>query len=436
MKSLSEILGASGLRDYVRSGMPPALRLGGAFLQLLATVLIARVLGAERAGDFFFWSMTLMTIGQVATFGLDRYTLQQMPRLREEPETRLRLLGAIRATSVVVATGFGGILILYAIVLQPEFDRPFWWYLLPPLCTVGVALCMINGDAMIAMGRPVWGILFRHTFTTSLFVGSAALLAFGSQLTANSALACFSLAFVVAGLGALAVPGFRSRGLPIPLPRWSEFTGLLKSGLPICLSTGFVALSCIIPLAVLEQTHSPDRVAFLTTAFRLFFLFEILANAIHSLALPDLSRAAQEHDRSSLWRVYRITLVRAALMISPALLLMAIFAEPVMGLFGEDFSIEAPPVLRVFLVIGLLSLLFGPANHLILMTGRTREMAAISFARMAATGLAAFAVVPAFGPVGMALVFGAGLLIEKGLYLRGAASAPRPAAAPRFQSMP
>jgi hypothetical protein len=49
---------------------------------------------------------------------------------------------------------------------------------------------------------------------------------------------------------------------------------------------------------------------------------------------------------------------------------------------------------------------------------------------MAVTGVLAQLVIPAVGPVGMALVFGAGLLIEKLLYLRSAAEMPEDAEAP------
>ena len=47
-------------------------------------------------------------------------------------------------------------------------------------------------------------------------------------------------------------------------------------------------------------------------------------------------------------------------------------------------------------------------------------MAAIAFGRMMGTGLIALAVVPRFGPAGMAVVFGAGLLVEKALCIAGA----------------
>lgn len=403
----------ANLGKYIRSMYSPALRLGGAFLQLVATVVVARTLGAEKAGEFFFWSMMLITFGQVSTFGLDRLTLQQLPRIRNDVVKRSRFLATIRSTALFIALGLGLLLTLYGIILQGEIERAAWWYLLPPVATMGVALCTINGDSMVAMERPVLGVSFRHTLNTVFFAGLAGGLAWFSKLTADSALIAFTLSYVFSGSVALLVPGFRSVGSPFAIPHLSEFSGLLKLGLPICLSSIFVALSGILPLTILEQAHSHDQVAFLTTAMRLYVLFEVLANAFHSFNLPDLSRAAIERENWGLWKVYRNSLAMASVAIVPAMLLMVIFAVPVMNLFGKDFGMGGAMVLRVLLCFGIVSVLCGPANHLVLMLGQTKNLALISFFRLAGTGVFAFVLVDHMGPIGIAVVFGLGVVAER-----------------------
>ncbi len=417
MKNLLGVARGHDLRKYARSAYSPSLRLAGAFLQLLATIMVARTLGADEAGEFFFWSMVLITFGQVSTFGLDRLALQQLPRLREDPRKRSRFLATIRTSALAVALAFGILLMLYALILQRDIDRSPWWYLLPPMAVMGVALCTINGDAMIGMERPVLGVCFRHTLNTVLFACATGGLALASALSANSALLVFTLAFVVAGVAALMVPGFRSAGSPFAIPRLGEFSSLLKLGLPICLSSIFGAFAGVLPLAVLEQAHSHDQVAFLTTALRLYVLFEVLANAFHSFNLPELSRAALEEGGENLGKVYRNTLLMAAVFIVPGMLVMAVFAGPVMNLFGEEFGEGASVVLQTLLGFGIVSVLCGPANHLVLMLGRTKSLARISFLRLAGTAILALLLVDSMGPVGIAIVFGIGLLTERFLCL-------------------
>ena len=407
----SRFLFGKRILEWLPTGLPAGLRLGGAFLQLLATAVIARTLGADRSADFFFWSTILMTFGQVSTFGLDRLVLREVPRLEGDPAGQSRFLGTVRATAAGLALLLSVPLVLYACLLQTGIDRPVWWYLLPPLCLIGVALCMINGDAMTGSRRAVLGICYRHTLPTALFV--IALIAQSSVLSPNRTLACFSLAFFIAGFAALSGPGFRGAGSPFQLPGRAELTGHLRHGAPICLSAVFGAVTYLIPLVILERTRPPEETAFLTTSFRLFLLFEILATSVHSLAMPDLSRSASISDRAGLWKTYRGSVVKGATLLALPMLGVALFAPLVMSIFGKEFSTETPAVLRVFLAFGLLSLLGGPATHLVLMVGQTRRLAGFALARLFITTLLSLAVIPWFGPTGLAAVYGAGLLAEK-----------------------
>jgi len=397
------------------SAMPAGLRLGGAFLQLLGSVIIARSLGAESAGPFFFWSMIFMTCGQISTFGLDRLALQRVPRLGGDPAALERFLAPLRLTALLCALLLTIGVTCYAVFVQTEVQREVWWYLLAPACICGVALCMINGEVMAGMGRPMLAVFYRHTFNTTLFV--TALLISASFLTPELALVYFSLAFLVAGFGALHGPGLRGGGKHFQIPGGSELRDHLSQGLPICLSLIFAALAYLVPLGILERTHPSESISYITTSFRLFLLFDVLSTAVHSLAMPDLSKSGHSGDFGKLWKVYRSSVVKGLIILGPPMVFTYFMADHVMGIFGEEFSREGASVLRMFLVFGIVSLMAGPATHLLLMVGKTKRMASYSFARMAISCVLSIILVPKYGPGAMALVFGAGILVEKALCL-------------------
>jgi len=421
-RSTRDLLGHArnvSVATLVRSGMPAVVRLGSAFVQLLSTILIARFLGAEGAGIYFFWAVAFMEAGQVATLGLDRLALQRVPRLRDDPSAIATFLAPLRSTAILLALLLAGGLCAYSLWVQSDVPRPAWWYLLPPLGVAGVALSMINGEAMAGMGRPVLAVCCRHTAAALGLVTVIVLL--NEDLTPNLAMAAYAGAFFASGFGVLAArgPGFRQAGPPLKWPSRGEFRDHVAQGSPIFLSTLFTSLAFLVPLTILERIHPSEEIAFLTTAFRIFVLVDVLAKAIHSTTMPELSRAAADWDLDRLRSIYRSALIRGLALLTLPIVAILFLSPFVMSVFGERFELGAS-VLVILMIFGLISLALGPAHQLLLMVGHTRGMAAFSLVHLLVVSVLAAAVVPSFGPEGLAVVLGSGILLEKILYLGSA----------------
>lgn len=406
--------GSGSLSTLVQSACPAAIRLGGAFLQLLATILIARGLGAKESGVYFFWTAAMMEAGQVATFGLDRLALQRVPRMEEKEDGVRRFLAPLRTTTLLLSLVGAVLLCLYALFFQQEGDWPTWWYVLPFLAATGITLGMVNSEALTGLGRPVAAILFRHTLPV-LTVLTVVLIA-GDQLSKEIALAAYAAGFFLFGFGALYAPGLRSQGRKLEIPDLPTFRTHLSLGFPIFLASLFAALSFLIPLSVLEQTRSPEEIALLTTAFRIFVLVDVLARAVHSIQMPGLSRTAEGGNGADIWRIYRSALVRGMMLLAFPVLGLILLARFAMMIFGPEFA-DGAPLLQVLLGFGLFSLALGPAHQLLLMIGHTGRMALFSFVLFSFTGVLAFLVIPSHGGMGAAVVIGLGLALEKGLLL-------------------
>jgi O-antigen/teichoic acid export membrane protein len=387
----------------------PGLRLGGAFLQFLATILIARVLGESGAGDFFFWAAVLMALSEVSTFGMDRLALQQIPRLDGDAKALSAFLAPVRGITMILSLTVGLILILYATLVQTEIERSLWWYALLPVGLASVAMCRINGEAAKGLGRPLMAVIYRHLTATSVFF--LLLLIIGSRLTPETALACFVAGFLLSGSFATKGPGFRELGRHIRLPDRREIRSKFVVGLPIFVCAVFSAVTYIVPLSVLERSHVSADVAHLTTAYRLFMLFGILGQAVHSLAMPRLSRVSHEEDWHRAIAVYRGSTLQGLAILGLPIIVVFVAAEQVMALFGEGF-VTAVPVLRAFLAFQLISLCLGPARELVLMMGDTAALARFSLYRAIATVGISLLVIPAYGPLGMATAVGGTAMLE------------------------
>ncbi|MDF1657005.1 MAG: oligosaccharide flippase family protein [Verrucomicrobiales bacterium] len=405
---------AEDFSSFLSSAMPAGLRLAGAFLQLLSTILIARSLGVEDSGMYFFWAAAMLEVGQVATYGLDRLALQQVPRLDGKRDQLTRFLAPLRATALMLGVILASGLCFYAYVIQGDSQMSPFWYILPFLCIAGVVMSMINGEAMAGLGRPVLAIVCRHTMLNVTLI--LCIIFMGDRLTTDLAISAYALAFFTSGFGALLLPGFRGQGKAVALPSREQFRGHLVEGSPLFLGSVFASLAFIVPLAILERTHSSAEIALVTTAFRIFVLVDVLVRAIHSLVMPELSRAAHVGDGALLGRIYRTAVVKGLLVLGIPVLGIMILAEPIMAIFGEGFEAGAS-LLRIFMGYAFVLLLLGPAQQLLLMVGHTRRMAFFSLVSFLFSVILSFLFVPRFGPLALTCVLGAAIILERGLFL-------------------
>lgn len=408
------IIGRLRSTGTLQAAGPPALRLSSAFLQFVATVLIARTLGESQSGIFFFWSAIVMSLGQVATFGLDKIALRQVPRLEDNSSSLNDFVSSIRSIGFVLAFSIGLILVGYAVWTHDDSAISPWWYALLPICLVGVSFCRLNGEILKGLSRPLLSIVYRHSLATSLFL--ILLFTFRIQLTPYLALLALTIAFFSAGTAAQASIGFRSLRGGLRTVGFGQIRSRLHEGWPLCTSAIFTSFFSIIPLAILERLHPTESVSFFTTSYRMFVLFELLSLAVHSISMPRLSRACHAKDWGRTQQIYTNTVKRGLLLIGVPMLGAIMFAGPVMSLFGEGF-IAAKPILQVLLGLGLMSLALGPAEDLLLMAGKTRKLVILTFLKMCISILAAAILVPFYGPVGMAFALGGGVVIHKALCL-------------------
>jgi O-antigen/teichoic acid export membrane protein len=81
---------------------------------------------------------------------------------------------------------------------------------------------------------------------------------------------------------------------------------------------------------------------------------------------------------------------------------LALFATPLLGLFGSDFS-AASPVLLVLVASGIINVFTGPAQDILIMTGRQKRIPAVIITAALGHVAALFLLVPAHGAVGAAM---------------------------------
>lgn len=388
---------------------PPAVRLSGAGVQFLSTVMIARQLGDEKSALFFFWSAILTSFAPVATYGLEQIALRATPRMDDPSQLKI-YLGRLRFLSTTLALIIGIALMLYAMLRSgsPSFEP---WHLLLPFALAAMSLAIINGEALKGLSRPVAGIAFGHFVPVSLF---CLLIVLNLNHLSSPFLICiYTAAWVTAQvlLRFGPIPSFRARLFSIP--RRQTRSTILAEGFPVFCTNSLGALSYVVPLVLLDFLRPAEEVAYVTTSFRISILFAILATAIHGVFAPQLSKAtAIPGNGREVGKVYlKITGITLLTLLVPYTIGIA-FPDWVMSIFGKNFRAGAD-TLRLLLATGLFAIALGPILQLLLMIGKTRWMARLGILKLSLVTILSALLIPRYGGIGMVIAMATAFAIEE-----------------------
>jgi O-antigen/teichoic acid export membrane protein len=384
----------------------------GAGFQFLSTIIVARTLGDAPSANFFFWSSVLMTSGPIATYGLEQIALRNVPRIERDDHEGVGLFVAnLRALSMVISLLLGLGWVLYAVATQPASEGFQLWNLLPPFALGAIALALINGEALKGLARPVLGNVYGHLLPVSLFF--LLVLLFARDLGSPGILTLYTGSYVVGAFAARFAPGGEFRARYLAWPGRVKRKLLLREGLPVCCVSLFGAFCFIVPLAFFEMTRPAPEVSHLTAAFRISILFMILSSAIHSVFAPALSRSAElPNPLRPVFYVYGKAIAIALLALGIPLGVGIAFPGLVMSIFGAEF-VEGADALRLLLIIQVISLIFGPVPHLLLMTGHTVFLARLGVLKFISVALLSFFLIPRFGGLGMIFAMGISFIAEE-----------------------
>ncbi len=402
------------LIGLIRVLTPPGVRLSGAGIQFLSTVMIARQLGDASSAGFFFWSAVLTSFAPVATFGLEHLVLRTVPRLHDSGsrEKVENYLSSIRTFTLILSAAIGIALFVYAIFRNEAEGAGFhFWHLLLPVALCAMAIVLINGEALKGLSRPVAGVFFGHFVPVSLF---CLLIAINfERLTAPFLICIYTAAYVLAIVFTRFGPSKSMRARLFTVPTREQTKTNLNEGFPVFATNALGALCYIVPLMVLDFARPAAEVAYVTTSFRISILCAILAAAIHGVFAPQLSRAAAiPGNAKGVWKVYRRTTFMTLLALAIPYGIGIAFPDWVMSIFGQEFRAGAS-TLRFLLISGLVTLGLGPMLQLLLMTGNTVILARLGVVKLVLVSVLSAALIPKFGGNGMVIAMAVAFLLEE-----------------------
>lgn len=379
----------------------------GTGLAFGAHVLMARLLGADSYGDYFYALTIINILSLLCKFGMDTATLRFVPVYWAQSRWSL-LRGFFRrarqvawALSLLAAALIAVVAHLFRDAMRPELARAF---VAGSLVLPFTVLIQVRSAGLQALKRIVQS-QFPPEVARFLLLGAgvaAAVFLLDLRVTASLALLIEAAAIAVSLVLSNWLLG---RSLPDRLSdeepeyrtrEWvvTAFPLSLISGLLLILNqTGVIAVGALAGTMLAGLFGVAARVA---------SLISFGLTAVNSIAAPMISELYWLRKTEELQKMLShaaIGLVVFSLVVGAGVITLGRF---ILSLFGPEFV--AAYWALVILVIGqLVNALAGPSGFLMTMTGHERTAAKIILGGVILNIVLSVALIPPFGLVGAAI---------------------------------
>ncbi len=407
---------ASWLRSLV-AGKPFAALAGWSFLSavvarganLAALVICARLLPQDQFGQIAIVQSTVGMFAPLAGLGLAMTVTKFMAEYRDVDPARAGRILAVSLCAAALAGLLltGGLILLAPTLAARGFAHP------------GLATQLIQSSGLLAFG------VFEAVQTGALtgleaFARIARLSLFSGLLTVPC-VAFLTYAFGVPGAIAgltLAVALsclLNTIALRAECRRWgivpslrditAERRMLFHFSLPSYLSGIAVApVTWLSSAFLVQQNQGLQEMALFTAADRFRFLLIFMPLAVSRIAVPALSRFRSASNHQGYREAFRWNLGFGLLATLPPAILCVVFAQPLMGLFGDSFR-RGWPILAILAFSAVPTVLNTQLGAALLSNGRAWVRASVDLALAAAFLLSAWLLIPYWSAAGLALAF-------------------------------
>ena len=356
----------------VGSALAFAVKIAAAGTSFVLSVLVARALGADEAG-LFFLAFTLVTImATLGRIGTDN-ALVRFVSSRRSSDDWGEIRGVVRlavfwvsvvASLLGIVLFFGAEIIAVHLFALPELAQVLRW-IAPAVPLIAIASCYgfaLQGLKKIPQYLLVTSVIASALVVTFLLIYSAENAISVGQYYAIATCVTLVIAWALWRKEVREKPtgGFDSRLL-------------FRTCLPLLTIQALYLVNSWAGQIILGIWHSAADVALFSTAQRTAMLTSFVLVAVNSIAAPKFAALHQQGDMQGLARLAVYSTRLMVILAFPALLLMLLFPQWLMGLFGPEFR-EAGFALTILALGQFINVATGSVGYLLMMTGKERTL--------------------------------------------------------------
>lgn len=375
----------------------------GAMGIFLMNIAIARSLGSTESGVFFLAFTIITFLSAFSRMGLDNTVVRFIAACSENNEIRslhhvllTAFIWAISMSVVVAITLFmSADFISEHILRQPGLGAVLKKITLSiPLITGYFLLSMaLQGLKKIALSMVILNVIVPICVFISLHFICV-------QTALDTSLLYIGSCFIAFCFGVFC--WYRIS------PQITEDQSVINkriiwsSSFPLWGATVLNQISLCFSQLMLGYWSSSDAVAFFATAQRTAMLISFILVAVNAIAAPKFSALHTTGDSAALKDVAMGSVRLMMLAAFPVLVIMLLFPEYLMGLFGPGFKVGAF-ALQILAVGQFINVATGSVGVLLMMTGHERLLRFNVFIGAVWGMVIGFILIPRYGLIGAAI---------------------------------
>jgi len=381
-------------------------------------VYVARVLGAEELGVFSLLEGIIGIVVGLLGFGVAPALVRFIPEHLEKRE--FTCIGTLLKRGAVVVGSSGVLALIVVVLLSPDFAR--WWpetaeasrviplmAFLIPLGLVSFVLQQgLRGFQEIrymVLGSSVFQLTVKATVAVLLLSLGFGLPGYISAVIAGT---IFALCWMLIGLRRKlrSLPGLDGRSCQGRGGEWARYASVMYGNSLLGVMTGYLDRFLVGFLA------GAGPVGILAVVKQLQMMPTIFLQMLLAVVAPMFSAAHARSDLVQAQHLFNLTtdwVFRAAF---PLLMFLMLFAEPLLGLYGEDFAASGKDSLWILVGAATVNLACGPVGNLLNMSGLEREMFWLNVSQAIVLTIGLVLLVPLIGLTGAAISIAAGVVYQ------------------------
>jgi O-antigen/teichoic acid export membrane protein len=389
------------LKRFTKLAMLILLRLVGVGLQFAVQLVVARLTGAAGLGLLQVFSTWTCVLGEAIASGRPAHAMKTLAVAKDHSSSAQ--LQAYLQRGLVHMLLLWSLALIFALLLSQlelAHERVLWMavgaaILFAVLRLMSEALKSLAGastSVFVENAGPALILLLGCTYWSSQ-AGPVAVEALLLVYAAGFGV-CALVLWLVCRWRLLRLSGADTQPLPAPL---AELAPLWGVGL---LSILFMQL----PFLFMPYYANPAEIGQFALAFKLVNLISTILLLLGAIYGPRFARLIDQGDRSALGRELWSSQYTALLLYLPALVLLIVFASPLLEMFGGEFA-DAQRFLWILAAGQLVNAATGLPGLLLNMGGGSRqELACLALSLVLAT-VGALLVGPHWGASGIAVVY-------------------------------
>jgi len=375
-------------------------------VRVVTAVALARLLQADQLGMYSLALSAANVAVAVAILGLDaalvRYVAVLMARKDDETLWGALQIGIGVSLGLSVITGMALFALAYP-VAETIFHKP---ELAPLLQLVSVIVPMLTMSEVLA--GSIRGFKRMDQAAIAQFVAQPlirlvliAVLAWGG-LSVAEAIITFGLADLAASV---ILFYFLNRSFPLRRPlrhaRY-EFRAIMDFSIPVWLSDMMVKFHGNFQTLILGSLNTFTGVGIFTVASQMTTISSQFSSSMNVSAKPVIAELHDRADMAEMGRVYRATNKWGMMVQLPVFLLMVLFPEQLLAIFGESYT-DGATALMIMALATLIIVGTGMGGIILDMAGYTRLKLLNSIIRLMVFTVLDLLLIPKWGIVGAAV---------------------------------